>query len=299
MADATPTARDTVFALADDEGYPPTILSLSDVHGYWDAFESALALPGDHDEFAPLVERDDDGRLHWAGGESGREYVLVVNGDCIDRGGDGGRVVETVRRLQREAPDGHVRYHAGNHEQFLLAGGGVGAPDWYCNRATVEDRRAFFDAIAAGDLTVAYEGYEHTYSHAGSVDGVDAAAANDAFQRVASEVAGVVGTDADAYETFETVFDDEWVTRVGVSGLKGPEAGPLWLGWRFLPADAPPQVVGHTTHERVTRNGRVVCQDVVRENTGRVGGESLVVETPDGLHVLERDRSGDAVLGDV
>lgn len=288
-------ARDTVFALADAASYPPTILSVSDVHGYWGAFESALALPGDHESFAPVVERDADGELHWVGGAGGEEYVLVLNGDLVDRGGDGERVVETVRRLREEAPDGHVRYLAGNHEAFVLAGG-LGTGEWYCDRVGVAERRRFFDAIAAGDLTAAYDGYEYTYSHAGAVDGVDPVRANDAFLAVASEVADVVGTDADAYGTFERAFDDAWVTRAGSSTPKGADAGPLWLGWRHLPADAPPQVVGHTPQERVTRKGNVVCQDVVRKTAGRTGGEALVVETPDSVSVLERDRSGAAVL---
>jgi hypothetical protein len=38
-----------------------------------------------------------------------------------------------------------------------------------------------------------------------------------------------------------------------------PEAGVVWLDFSYLPADAPPQVVGHTPHETVTRKGNVVC----------------------------------------
>lgn len=292
------SARDTVFALADDASYPPTVVSLSDVHGYYRAFERALSLPGDHPEFAPLVERDADGDLHWVGGAGGREYVLVCNGDLVDRGGESERVVETVRRLRREAPDGHVRVLCGNHEQFVLAGG-IGSADWYCDRVDDATRRSFFDAVAASDLSVAYDGYEYTYSHAGAVEGVDPASANDAFERVVGSVADVVGTDADAYGTFERAFDDERVTMAGSTHPKGPDAGPLWLGWQHLPADAPPQVVGHTPHGRVTRKGAVVCEDVVRENAGRPGGEALTVETPAGLAALERERDGSATLMDV
>jgi hypothetical protein len=298
VRDGTVSARDAVFALANDATYPPTVVSLSDVHGYADAFESALSLPGDHPEFAPLVERDADDALHWAGGRDGREYVLVCNGDLVDRGGESERVVETVRRLQREAPEGHVRYLCGNHEQFVLAGG-IGSADWYCDRADDATRRSFFDAVAAGDLSVAYDGYEYTYSHAGAVDGVDVTSANDAFERVTESLADVVGTDADAYATFERAFDDEWVTAAGSTQPKGPDAGPVWVGWQHLPADAPPQVVGHTPHDRVTRTGNVVCQDVVRQNTERAGGEALVVETPGSIAVLERERNGSATLRDL
>lgn len=270
----------------------PVVCSFSDVHGYWDAFVSTLTLPGDHDAYPALVERDADGRLHWAGGADGRAYVLVCNGDMIDRGGDGDRIVETVRRLQREAPPGHVRYLLGNHEQFVLAGGGVGPPDWYCNRATVTDRRTFYDAIAAGRMTAAYDGYTYTYSHGGSPGGVDVTAANDALEAVTAAVADIVGTDRDSWAAFAEVFDDECVTRAGSQEPKGPDAGPLWLGWEHLPADAPPQVVGHTPHDRVTRKGNVVCTDVTQENTHRRGGAALTIETPGGLAVLEREDDG-------
>ncbi|WP_227132222.1 metallophosphoesterase [Halorubellus salinus] len=298
MPDAAGSPRDTVVALANDERSPPTVLSLSDVHGYYDSFASALSLPGDHPEFAALVERDADGDLHWAGGRDGREYVLVANGDLVDRGGDSARVVETVRRLQREAPDGHVRYHCGNHEQFVLAGG-VGSTDWYCDRVDDATRRSFFDAVADGDLAVAYDGYSYTYSHAGAADGLDPARANDAFQRIAASVADVVGTDADAYRTFERAFDDEWVSRAGSDHPKGSDAGPLWLSWEHLPADAPEQVVGHTPHERVTRKGNVVCEDVTKKNVGERGGEAMTVETPGAFRVLERERDGSARVRDV
>jgi hypothetical protein len=176
--------------------------------------------------------------------------------------------------------------------------GGIGSADWYCDRADDATRRSFFDAIAAGDLSVAYDSYEYTYSHAGAPDGVDPARANDAFERVAGSVADVVGTDADAYETFERAFDDEWVTSAGSTHPKGPDAGPLWLGWQHLPEDAPNQVVGHTPHDRVTQTGNVVCQDVVRRNAEQAGGEALVVETPASIAVLERERDGSATLRD-
>ena len=186
-----------------------------------------------------------------------------------------------------------MRYLAGNHELFVLAGG-LGGTDWYCDRVDDATRRAFFDAAASGRLAAAYEGYEYTYVHAGSPDGVDATRANDAFADVAERLAPVVGTGDDAYATFERAFDDCWATRAGTRPPKGPDAGPLWLGWRHLPADAPPQVVGHTPQDGVTRKGSVVCQDVFRRSTDRPGGEAIVLETPDGLSVLERGGDGSA-----
>jgi hypothetical protein len=146
---------------------------------------------------------------------------------------------------------------------------------------------------------VAYDGYAYTYSHAGAVDGLDPAAANDAFQRVVASVAELVGTNADAYRTFERAFDEAWVSSAGGEHPKGPDAGPLWLGWEHLPGDAPKQVVGHTPHERVTRKGNVVCEDVTKQNVGHPGGEALTVETPGAFRVLERERDGSATLGDV
>jgi len=86
--------RDGVRGLDGD----PLVVSLSDIHGYLGSVRSALRTVGDHSRYAPLVEADDEDRLHWAGGD---EYVLVFNGDLIDRGPENEAVLALVERLSR------------------------------------------------------------------------------------------------------------------------------------------------------------------------------------------------------
>ena len=289
---------DSVTALDDQ----PTVLSLSDVHGYRDRFESALLTLADHPAFDPVVERagDADGAeeqgaesLRWVGGD---EYVLVVNGDLVDRGPDSQGCLELLDRLRREAPDGHVRYLVGNHELYLPYPSPPEWDRWYSARVDDECRRRFWTRVAAGDVTAAFEGYEHTYVHAGSPDGVDPAALNDGFRAVAADLRERVGHDD--RESFERVFGEQCPALFSFGGEAGPvredpDAGVVWLDFSHLPADAPPQIVGHTPHEAVTRTGTVVCQDVIVSNASSPGGESLLVETPDDLRALVRQPDGD------
>ncbi|WP_435344453.1 metallophosphoesterase [Haloarchaeobius sp. HRN-SO-5] len=287
MTDGHDSPYDTVAALPGS----PTVVSLSDVHGHLDRARSALLTLSDHGEFEPVVEAGVDGRLHWAG----NDYVLVFNGDLIDRGPDSEECVALARRLREEAPTGRVRYLLGNHETFLLQPPAPERDRWYCDRVGDEERRRFYDEILAGEVTVAYEGYEHTFVHAGAAAGVDAAAANEALWDAATQLRHAVGTDRDAavhsqvFREFDRVFmygDDT------VYSGRGPTAGILWLDFQHLPGDAPPQVVGHSRHEEVTRDGNVVCGDVVLDNVGSPGGEAVVVETPTSLWALARDADG-------
>jgi hypothetical protein len=80
-----------VDSIADPNADEPTVVSVRDVHGSRDRFQSALLTLADHPDVDPVVERacgptgsDEaagDG-LRWVGGE---EYVLVVNGDLVNR----------------------------------------------------------------------------------------------------------------------------------------------------------------------------------------------------------------------
>ncbi|WP_440990618.1 metallophosphoesterase [Haloarchaeobius baliensis] len=285
--------RDTVAALSGT----PTIVSLSDVHGHLDRARSALLTLSDHDAFDPIVEEREDGGLDWAG----NDYVLVFNGDMIDRGPDSAGCLSLVRRLREAAPEGRVRYHIGNHETFLL----YPTPDrdrWYCDRVDDAERRNFYEEIRAGDVSVAYEGYDHTFVHAGAPDGVDAASVNDDLTAAAGSLVGVVGTGEDRsehqrlFEAYGHVLmygdDPEYDGR-------GPGAGVVWLDFEHLPGGSPPQVVGHTRHDAVTRTGNVVCGDVILNNVGAPGGEAVVVETPDSLRALVRQEDGSVALREV
>lgn len=81
------------------------------------------------------------------------------------------------------------------------------------------------------------------------------------------------------------------VLRVGDGHPKSPGAGIAWLDFSHLPADAPPQVVGHTRHDEPRRKGSVYCH-AVRSNLDRDGGEAVFVETPQQPSVVVRDADG-------
>jgi len=276
-----PPHRDTVAA---HDG-TPAIVSISDIHGYLGDAERALLAVGDHAAHDPVVVRGADGNLHWAD----NDYVLVFNGDLIDRGPDSAGCVDLAFRLQDEAPAGRVRYHVGNHEAFLLFRTLVDRDPWYCSTAPDEAWRAFFARAADGHVTVAYEGYAYDYSHAGSPNGLDVSRLN---ERLAAAAADVRAADDDPGRLRAVVDDYDDVFGIGGEGGRGPGAGPLWLDFTHLPADAPPQVVGHTMHDEPTRKGQVVCENVVRRNWETPGGEAVLVETPDGLVALIRDEHG-------
>lgn len=282
--------RDGVAGLDGD----PAIVSVSDVHGYLDRVRSALRAVGDHPAFDPLVETGDDGRLHWAG----NDYVLVFNGDLVDRGPDSRGVLELARRLRAEAPNWRVRYNLGNHESALPWPSPPEHDRYFVDGVTDEERREFYRLILDGAVTLAYGGYEYTFVHAGAADGVDPVAANERLREITARLVDVVGTDKDR-EVHLRAFDEGHFDLLGHGGeddARGPDAGPLWLDFEHLPADAPLQVVGHTPHDEPTRKGNVVCGDTILENLDSPGGEAVLMETPDSLRALVREPDGDVAL---
>jgi len=280
-----PPVRDAVRGL---DGHP-LVVSLSDVHGYLGAARSALKTVGDHSEYAPVVATDEAGRLHWDGGE---EYVLVFNGDLIDRGPNNEGVIEMVERLGREAPRGHVRVTLGNHEWGVLLPGLVHWAEWYSGSCTDADRRRLCGAIADGDVVAAYEGYNFTYAHAGQPIRYDPSVLNDRLASAARELAAAAGTDEDATVQRRLVDEHQRLLGTGRQGGRGPGAGIVWLDFRYLPGESPPQVVGHTRQKQPVQKGNVVCENVIRANQTNPGGEAVLVESPDRLVSLERTYDG-------
>jgi hypothetical protein len=267
----------------------PLVVSISDIHGYLGAARSALRAVGDHDDYDPLVTVDDEGRLHWAD----NDYVLVFNGDLIDRGPDSQGVIELVERLSREAPSGRVRLTLGNHEWGVLFPAVVHWDDWFSGQRTDEDRRRLCTAVERGDLVAAYEGYNFTYAHAGQPSRYRAAFLNEKFVEAAMELSVVIGTERDA-ETQKRLIDEyRRVLSMGRQGGRGFGAGIVWLDFRYLPGESPPQVVGHTRQEQPVQKGNVVNENVIRSNQANAGGEAVLVESPDSLVSLERTYDGD------
>ncbi len=281
-----PPARDSVSAL-DGE---PTIVSISDIHGFLRQARSALLTLGDHSDYDPIVEAGRLRRLEWVGGE---EYVLVFNGDLIDRGPQNEKVVEMVERLMEQAPPGHVRVTFGNHEMGLLTPDCFDWGEWYSMTRTDDQRQAFIESIRDGHVVAGYEGYNVTYAHAGLPDPYDISELNDQFRDGAMTLDEKIGTDDELQTQQDLMLDYPLVFGVGGHTGRGPEAGIAWLDFKHMPADAPQQVVGHSRQDKPIREGNVVCQNVIRNNRRSDGGEAVVVETPDKLVALGRTADND------
>ncbi len=238
------SARDTVTGVVKDDQNPPTIVSLSDIHGYLDAARSALLTLVDHPTIEPVVVSDGDGRLHWAG----ENYVLVFNGDLIDRGPANEAVLETVGRLVSEAPPGRVRITLGNHEAIALTPDHFGFGRWYSGDIDPTDRRVFFEVILSGHVVAAYAGYNVTYAHAGAPQPYDVESVNESLVSATEELRDAAGTVEDGCTQRRVVEEYTDVLGTGNAHPKGPGAGLVWLDFSHLLADSPPQVVGHTRH---------------------------------------------------
>lgn len=272
-------------------GEEPTIVSISDVHGYLDAARNALTALEDADPYPPVVSQDGDGRLHWAG----NDYLLVVNGDLIDRGPANDECLALVERLAAEAPPGRVRYHLGNHEMGVLFPERFRWPGVYSIELDRPSRRAFVERVAEGAITVAFEGYDHTYSHAGDTGPVDVSAANREVRTAAEEL--VAAMDDGRYAEAQRGIIERNETVFGVGGVtgRGASAGLLWMDFKHMTPDAPPQVVGHSRQRRPVRTGSVICQNVIRSNLDAPGGEAVVVERPNRIEAVINTPNGATV----
>lgn len=277
--------RDTVEAVPTTESKPPAIVSISDIHGYLTEARDALLTLQDHPEYEPIVSVDDDGRLHWAD----ENYVLVFNGDLVDRGPDNKRVLEMVARLIDEAPAGRVRVTLGNHEWMIMMPNKYQHVDWYSTETTNGERREYLQRIADGHVVAAYDGYTVTYAHAGARESYDIPTVNDSLIDAAAELESAIGTPDDP--AIQSTLPEEYPTVLGTGdrAVKGPDAGLAWIHFKHLPADAPPQVVGHTRHRKPQTTGNVYCQDVLQDNLESTGGQGVFIETPDSLTALLRD----------
>lgn len=105
---ATADAQSTAGAVCDITT-TERIVAVGDVHGAYDQFVAILRAGG-------LV----DARQRWSGGKA----VLVQTGDLLDRGQDSRKVIELLRRLERDArgDGGQVIMLIGNHEFMRMAG---------------------------------------------------------------------------------------------------------------------------------------------------------------------------------
>lgn len=283
----TGTLRDSVEAHVSED-QEPAIVSISDIHGYLDAARSALLTLSDHTNYDPVVTHDEDGLLHWAG----NNYVLVFNGDLVDRGPQTPETLQMVARLMNEAPTGRVRVTIGNHEMAVLTPALFMWESMFSGQVSTTGRRTLVRAILDGQIIAAYEGYNATYAHAGSSAPYSVSEVNDTLATAAQRLRGIIGGGADAAIQQQLVEDNPFVLGMGEHHLKGPNAGLIWKDFEHLPPNSPPQVVGHTRHESITQKGHLVCENVIRNNIDTSGGEAVLIETPDEFVALRRESDG-------
>lgn len=265
------------------------IVSLSDVHGYLDSARSALRAVGEIGGRAPVVEPDGEGNLHWAD----NEYVLVFNGDLVDRGPDSAETVDLAFRLMREAPSGRVRYHLGNHEMAILLPQVLNWVDTYSHELDSDTRREFIETVASGQVTAAFEGYNHVYTHAGDATTLDVSRLNQQTRTAARTLLAAISEGQ--FDSTQKAIPSEYSDVFGLGDPfgRGPEAGVLWMDFSHMPADAPSQIVGHTMHSEPTRKGQTLCQNVIRQNQGSDGGEGVFVESAESVIAATRTEDGD------
>lgn len=112
------------------------VVAVGDVHGAYDRFIAILRAAG-------LI----DGRARWTGGRA----ILVQTGDVVDRGPDSRRVLDLLRRLEREAAraGGRVYPLLGNHEVMRMVS------DW--RYVSAEELAAFRTADSANVRDRIYE----------------------------------------------------------------------------------------------------------------------------------------------
>lgn len=278
-----------------DDGTNPRIVSISDIHGYLEDGRSALLAVGDTDRFDPVVTSDADGRLHWAG----NDYVLIFNGDLVDRGDHSEETIDLALRLMEGAPPGCVRYHLGNHEMAILLPEELIWPRTYSQNLDRDRRRQFISLVANGTITAAFEGYHYVYSHAGDTDRIDVTAVNKTAQEAATELLETM--DAGRYEDVQSDIPNRYDSVFGLGGTfgRGRDAGILWMDFEHMPDDAPSQIVGHSRQTVPTRVGQTVCENVIRENLGSLGGEAVLVETADELIAVTRQDDGNVSVSSV
>lgn len=101
-----PSANSQLDALPEQV---PTIIAIGDMHGDYTAYESLMLASG-------LM----DGNGNWSGGNR----IFVQTGDIPDRGPDTRKIIESLQRLEQQAPaaGGKVIPMVGNHEAMNVVG---------------------------------------------------------------------------------------------------------------------------------------------------------------------------------
>ena len=282
---------ETIDAVSAFDGRPP-IVHISDIHGYLDAARSALLTVGETEGHEPIITVDDDDTIHWAD----NDYVLVINGDVIDRGPDNKAALEMVLRLISEAPPGRVQYHIGNHEMPIMVPAVLSWRDTYSHAMAESNRESFLNRVLEAEVTAAFEGYSHVYSHAGSNEPLDPETINAQLRTAAEKLLAANGDPDEPGVQQEVVDQHDRIFELGEGGGRGPSAGLCWMDFQHMEESAPPQIVGHSMQESPTRKSDVICGNVIRQNQLSNGGEGVLMETPDEVKFFHRTSDGSAAV---
>lgn len=91
------------------ETQQPKIIAIGDIHGDYNAYEGLMLQAG-------LMDADGN----WSGGDT----IFVQTGDIPDRGPDTRKIIESLMRLEKQAPNagGKVIPMVGNHEAMNMIG---------------------------------------------------------------------------------------------------------------------------------------------------------------------------------
>jgi hypothetical protein len=216
----------------------------------------------------------------------------VINGDVIDRGPDNKAALQMVLRLISEAPDGRVQYHIGNHEMPIMVPAVLNWRDTYSHAMAKSNRESFLNRVLEGEVTAAFEGYSHLFSHAGSNEAFDPQEINERLRAAAEELLDDIGEPNETTIQEEIVEQYDRIFELGEGGGRGPSAGLCWLDFKHIEESATPQIVGHSMHAEATRKGDVIGGNVIRQNQHSKGGEGVLMETPGEVKFFHRLADG-------
>lgn len=279
---------------------------ITDIHGYLD--QALYTIEGLEDE---LGENLINGK-QWIS-----EDKLILNGDMFDRGPQNREALEW-------AFENADVYNIGNHEFFAMFPDVVndfmsesyfeshGDEGLYWRDMSEEMRHRLLEKVADGEITAAFEGPNHIYSHSGSEDRPDVEDLNmqlreagrklleaheklmdgdeQAFIEAQRDLVDVVETEkgnelkSEYPDLFDVVRDDRGFTATG---------GIVWNRFYEMESEVP-QVVGHTMGSYMVkeghdwnpqRRGEILNINTIRDSMRGDSDIALTVEGDEGLEV--------------
>ena len=106
------------------------------------------------------------------------------------------------------------------------------------------NRESFLSRVLEAEVTAAFEGYSHVYSHAGSNEPFDPETINVQLRTVAEKLLAATGDPDEPGVQQEVVDQHDRIFELGEGGGRGPSAGLCWMDFQHMEESAPPQIVG-------------------------------------------------------